>query len=152
VKPTVGVHANGGESTDAGFEMTFHVSARVRLDESYFFSRLSAAGRSVLDDHIARSKVNLQFTRAASLRLILDYNGALAHAQWIDQDSTMRFSTDVLFTYLLHPGTALYLGYNETRENWASFEQGSGPLMRGGPPSQLSGYQIFVKFSYLFRM
>jgi hypothetical protein len=59
----------GGESADAGFEMTFPVSARVRLDESYFFSRLSAAGRSVLDDHIARSRVDLQFARAASRRI-----------------------------------------------------------------------------------
>jgi hypothetical protein len=107
-------------------------------------------GKSVLDDHIVRSKLNLQFTRAASLRFILDYDGTLSHPDWINLDGTKRLAGDILFTYL--PGTALYIGYNDRREDWLLGESGADPLMRGGAPSFSSGRQLFVKFSYLFHL
>ena len=150
--PSEGKAPFGGAGTDAGFEMTFHISPRIRLDESYFYSRLASGGKSVLDDHVARSKINVQFTRSMSVRFILDYNGTLSHPESIGLDRTKRVTGDFLFTYLIHPGTALYAGYNDRRENWLSPASGSGSLSQGGGPWFTSGRQVFVKFSYFFHL
>ena len=123
----------GPAATDARFEVTFHISPRVRLDETYFYSRLSAGGRAVLNDHIARSKLNVQFTRAVSLRMILDYKATLANAQLINMDRSKRLTGDILLTYLIHPGTALYVGYNDRRENWL-WPDGPAVLLCVGAP------------------
>jgi hypothetical protein len=60
-----------------------------------------------------------QFTKELSLRLILDYNATIANTSLVDLQTnlgsfdggpiapTKQFTTDVLFTYLLHPGTAV---------------------------------------------
>src|SRR5207245_10573942 len=74
----------------------------------------------------SRTKVNEQFSEELSVRLISDYNGTIANTQLFDLQMslggsddvngpfapTKQFTTDVLLTYLLHPGTAVYLGYN----------------------------------------
>ncbi|HEY2393782.1 MAG TPA: hypothetical protein VGK22_21595, partial [Candidatus Angelobacter sp.] len=68
---------------------------------------------------------------------------------------------DVLFTYLLHPGTAVYVGYNSNLENvdpaLCLHQPGSmqcdpngGGLLRSNRFSN-DGRQLFVKISYLFR-
>lgn len=150
--PAADNEPSGVAATDARFEATFHFSPRVRLDETYFYSRLSAGGRAVLDDHIARSKLNVQFTRAVSLRVILDYNATLANTQMVDLDRSKRLTGDILLTYLIHPGTALYVGYNDRRENWLWPDGPAGPALRGGPPAFPSGRQVFVKFSYVFHL
>ncbi|MBI4908965.1 MAG: carbohydrate binding family 9 domain-containing protein [Acidobacteria bacterium] len=142
----------GASNTDARFEMTFHATSRIRLDETYLYSRLSDSSRTVLDDHIARSKVSLQFTRAASLRVIADYNATLSNPQWMRLERSKRLSMDILFTYLIHPGTALYVGYNDKRENWLWAEEMMGFPSRHGGPSFSSGRQLFIKFNYLFHL
>jgi len=61
-----------------------------------------------------------------------------------------RWSVDVLLTYLLNPGTALYVGYRDGYENLAI--QGNPPgLYRTDEPTLSTGRQLFVKLSYLFR-
>src|SRR6184192_4870922 len=73
----------------------------------------------VFTDRIVREKLNYQFSRALSLRAIVDYAA-------VDRDSTLsrvtpeqRWTMDVLFTYLVNPGTALYVGYRDGYENLA---------------------------------
>jgi hypothetical protein len=69
---------------------------------------------------------------------------------------------DVLFTYLLHPGTAVYVGYNSNLENvdpsLCVHLPGSEQCDPNGPgllrsPYRLTndGRQLFIKISYLFR-
>ena len=148
--PARGLAPSGAASTEARVETTFHVSPRIRLDETYYYSRLSAGGRAVLDDHIARSKANFQFTREASLRVILDYHGTLSDTSLINLERSKRLTADVLFTYFIHPGTALYIGYNDRRENWLWPGEAGTPPVRGGPPLFSAGRQVFIKLSYLF--
>ena len=69
---------------------------------------------------------------------------------------------DILFTYLLHPGTAIYVGYNTNLQNLdpalcsrlASSTQcdpnGNG-LLRSPNRMINDGRLFFVKISYLFR-
>ena len=60
-----------------------------------------------------------------------------------------EFNADFLITYLVHPGTALYVGYNSDLQNL-----NVQPGVRVFP--RANGYlndsrQFFVKASYLFR-
>jgi len=64
-------------------------------------------------------------------------------------------TADFLVTYLLNPGTALYVGYTDGRENLALDPPTSAmtppTLRRIGSPDTSTGRQFFVKLSYLFR-
>lgn len=53
----------------------------------------------------------------------------------------------------MHPGTALYLGYNSNLQNLdpSLFVLPSGDLLRTPNFFLNDGRQFFVKFSYLFR-
>jgi len=54
---------------------------------------------------------------------------------------------------MLHPGTALYIGYTDNYEN-LRFNPSVSPLERerAGFPDTSVGRQIFAKFSYLLRI
>ncbi|MBI3667750.1 MAG: hypothetical protein HY236_16225 [Acidobacteria bacterium] len=54
--------------------------------------------------------MNYQFTRALSLRAIVDYNGLLPNPSLVRYERAKGLTGDVLLTYLLNPGTALYIG------------------------------------------
>ena len=76
--------------------------------------------------------------------------------------TTKNMNFDVLFTYLLHPGTAVYVGYNSNLENvdpgLCVHQPGSeqcdpnGPGLLRTPNGYINdGRLFFVKVSYLFR-
>ena len=58
------------------------------------------------------------------------------------------FTSNVLLTYLLSPGTAVYAGYTDQRQNLALLQ--SMALAPIGDPSTLTDRQIFLKISYAF--
>lgn len=94
--------------------------------------------------------MNYQFTRALSLRGIFDYNAVLPNTSVVALDRNKHVTADWLMTYLVHPGTALYVGYTDGYENLRR-DALSGALSPAGAPTVSSGRQIFVKSSYLFR-
>jgi hypothetical protein len=130
-------------------------------DSTYQFvqSQFPGAGRSIFNDHILRSKWNWQFTPQLSLRLILQYNSLLAGTPGIGSPYTYlptqkEFNADFLITYLIHPGTAIYVGYNSDLQNLNVVPQ--TPTMPGYVTNTAKGYlndsrQFFVKVSYMFR-
>jgi hypothetical protein len=93
------------------------------------------------------------------MRLILQYNGLLAGTPGIGSPYTYlptqkEFNADFLITYLVHPGTAIYVGYNSDLRN-LNVVPGT-PGSPGFVSSIAKGYmndsrQFFVKASYLFR-
>ena len=122
------------------------------MDESYIYSRLSSArAGAIFNNHILRSKVNHQFNRELSLRAIFDYNGVLPNASLVSLDRSKRLGADLLLTYLLHPGTALYAGYSNIHENVAFDPLLSPVTVRTGFPGTTTGRQVFLKLSYLLR-
>lgn len=144
---------------DAGF--TVRPSPRLRFDQSYLFTRLGTREAStpvgftpeaaIFNNHILRSKLNYQFTRELSLRAIVDYNSVLANPQLIRLEYSKQVTADLLLTYLVNPGTAVYVGYTDRYEN---LDVAIGPppsLVRTGAPNISGGRQFFVKLSYLFR-
>ena len=53
------------------------------------------------------------------MRFIFDYESVLPNPSLVDLDKTKRPVFDVLLTYLLNPGTAVYAGYTQRWENLA---------------------------------
>ena len=116
--------------------------------------------RAVFNSHILRSKWNYQFTRELSLRFIAQYNSLLPNPLNTSLGIARNFNADALVTYLIHPGTAIYLGYNSNLQNLAPGLCGRLPgttqcdangLLRTNGRLINDGRLLFVKISYLFR-
>jgi hypothetical protein len=81
----------------------------------------------------------------------VDYYFLAPNSALFASDRYKQLTGDFLLTYLLHPGTAVYLGYNNRYENLTLDPDTPAELRRYGSPSYMTGRQIFVKLSYLFR-
>lgn len=132
------------------------------MENTYLLTRLQDVhtGANIFNDHIIRSKWNYQFTRALSLRVIGQYNGLLSsYNATLPQlalsslSPAKNFNADVLLTYLVHPGTAIYVGYNSNLQNLANPVRPDllGNLTRTREHFINDGRQIFVKLTYLFQ-
>ncbi len=159
--PAAGLQPFLADDTSASLLLVFRPAPRLRIDQTYVLSRLVTRkgstpagfdeGTGVFNNHLVRTKVNYQFTRELSLRLILDYNAVLPNEELVALGRSKRFVADVLLTYLLHPGTALHLGYTDIYDNLA-LEPGTPPALRiTDSPTTSTGRQFFIKMSYLFR-
>ena len=126
----------------------------LRNENTYILFRLHDLAGKIggMDNHIIRSKWNYQFTRALSFRFIGQYNSLLANPAFTSLRTAKDFNADFLVTYLVHPGTAIYVGYNSNLENLLSplAADANGVLFRG-PKYINDGRNFFVKASYLFR-
>ncbi len=124
------------------------------VENSWTLLRMrSPQGPAIANDHILRSKWNYQFTREFSVRLIGQYNATLTNSALSALTPAKRFAGDFLFTYLPHPGTAVYVGYSSGMQN---YERGlhldsDGEIIRTRRAFINDGRQVFVKLSYLFR-
>jgi len=161
-------------SDSATASLAFRPVKPLKIENIYLFSRLRATegtyvqalsqtpgiGKGIFNNYIVRSKWNWQFTPQLSLRLILQYNSVLANTPgntvypYTYLPTQKEFNADFLLTYLVHPGTAIYVGYNSDLQNL------DHSLMYD--PAGLAGLytakgylndsrQFFVKVSYQFR-
>ncbi len=139
---------------EAEASLTLKPLQSLRIDNTYLFDRLRSKenGAAIFNNHIVRSKWNWQFTRELSLRVILQYTSTLSNSSFTSLPTTRNFNTDFLITYLLHPGTAVYVGYNSNLQNLAPnlATDANGSLLRTNSFINDSR-QFFVKVSYLFR-
>jgi hypothetical protein len=152
-----GLSAFRGYGTDLNLQFTFRPTSRLKLDEIYYLTRFEARGPVVVQpttvfvNHLARSRLNYQFNRELSFRIIVDYNGVLPNQSLINLDRQKRVTGDVLLTYLIHPGTAFYVGYTDRLENLAIVPGSPPSVNRIGFPSTTTGRQFFAKLSYMVR-
>jgi hypothetical protein len=147
-----------GNGQNGTLGITLRPTARLRLDETYIHSHLetrpdwqSQPAAAIYTNHIVRSKANYQLTRELSFRAIVDYNAVLPNESLVSLARTRRIGYDLLMTYLLHPGTALYVGFTDQYQNLA-LDPSRPPYLRlTRSPGMNTGRQFFVKASYLFR-
>jgi hypothetical protein len=137
-------------------EMTLHPVNRLQIDNSYLWFRLGGTNgerRAAFNNHILRSKLNYQFTRELSARLILQYNSIIANPLWTALAPAKNVNADFLITYLVHPGTAIYVGYNSNMENFDRLLAlgPDGSLLRTRSSFINDNREFFVKVSYLLR-
>ena len=149
--PAAGLRPSIANSTGAQAGFTLRPNAHWKLDETYLYSELATPSDGIFNNHIIRSKANYQFNKAASLRAILDYNAVLPNAALVNLDREKHVGADVLLTYMLNPGTALYVGYTDLFDNLRLDPMVSPVLKRTAFPDLNTGRQVFVKLSYLFR-
>ncbi|HEY3103583.1 MAG TPA: DUF5916 domain-containing protein, partial [Pyrinomonadaceae bacterium] len=155
--PAVGLSPFEAESRGGNVSIILRPTARASFYQSYIYRRLATSnnslafagtGTSIFNNHLLRSKINYQFTRKLSLRFILDYDAVLPNTSLITLENTKRLTPDILLTYLVNPGTALYVGYTDRYENLLL---SPGSFARAGSPTRPTDRQFFVKMSYLFR-
>jgi hypothetical protein len=148
-------------ATEAELQLTLRPTPRFRFDQAYIYSRLTtgnnpglpggASGANVFENPILRWKLNYQFTRALSLRAIVDYEAVLPNPSLVDLEKEKRFAADVLLTYLVNPGTAVHVGYTDNYENLYLPPTSGAGLRRVNSPFHSTGRQFFFKVSYLWR-
>ncbi len=159
--PAAGLKPFLADSVNASTSLTVRPMSRLRLDETYLYSRLGADKKSlpspdvpamaIFNNHILRSKGNFQFNRDMSASAIVDYLSVLPNPVLVTADYAKQFDTTLLFTYLPHPGTAVYVGYATTLQNVAFDGQNGGAFRRTDFPGTTTDGQVFAKFSYLLR-
>ncbi len=106
---------------------------------------------SIFNKHIIRSKWNWQFNRELSLRAIFQYNTVLANSEGTALETLKNFNAAFLFTYLVNPWTALYVGYNGNLQNLELLQTLTGSEIVRTRAFRHDARQFFVKFSYLLR-
>jgi hypothetical protein len=135
---------------------------QLTLDNTYLLDRNFAAhsGPFVYESQTMRTKVNYQFTRSLSARVIAELRSTLVNPEETALQRTKQISTQALLTWLPHPGTAVYLGYTNDLQNidralcYQLPGGGCDPNNTGLPRAESllnDGKQIFLKASYLFR-
>lgn len=132
---------------DAYVGVTVRPIQRLRFDETYYYSRL---GERTFTNHISRTRVSFQFTRALSVRAIADYTAYVPDPAAVSGSLSKRLTSDLLFTYLVSPFTALYVGYTERHQNLV-LESGVRPILSvTSDVTSLTARQGFVKLSVRF--
>jgi hypothetical protein len=109
------------------------------LEWSYDQLRRNDTGELALKSHIFSLRTRYQFTNFIFFRSILDYNtlnGSVRGQQ--------------LFGWAPRPGTALYVGYNNTA-NYRAFYPDINGIDRFETGLRQINQTFFIKFSYLFR-
>ena len=125
-----------------GKEVSFSASAyikpldRLRIEPTFSYDKSDdkETGETLFEGFVARTRVNLQFTRELFLRLVVQYN-----------DFAETWEVDPLLTYRLNPFSLFYVGsthdygrrysYEDHRDRWS-----------------LAQRQYFLKIQYLFQI
>jgi hypothetical protein len=159
--PAAGLEPFSAKLFNADLGFTLRPVSQFAFSQLYIYDRLGTREKylpqgetrsaSIYNNHIFRSKVNYQYNRALSFRLILDYNAILPNERLVALERDKSFSADFLMTYLVNPGTALYAGYTDVYRNLALDPNDPSGLRRIASPSASTGRQFFVKMSYLLR-
>jgi hypothetical protein len=144
-----------GNQKDARVDFTLRPHSRLRLRPLWLYSRLDTrdgSGRTIFENHIFRTHVNYQFSRRLALRFILNYTANDPSRSLAAIENTRRLDSDILLSYQLHPGTAVFIGYGDQRESLVRSPGMGPPLYPTGYPGTVIGRQFFLKLSYLLRM
>jgi hypothetical protein len=150
--PPVGQLPVLANANAAEFELTLRPNRHLRNDNTYILSRLTTMenGENIFNNHIFRSKWNWQFNREFALRIILQYDTILSNSTQTRLETEKNFNVDFLFTYLMNPWSALYVGYNSNFSNIDLMPFGTGNRIVRVDDFLHDSRQFFVKFSYLF--
>ncbi len=142
--------------------ITVYPTRALTIDNTYLLDRNHEAhgGQDVYESQTFRTKINYQFTTAFSARVIVEYDSTLVNPLETSLLRTKTIGTEALLTWLPHPGTAIYIGFNNDIQN---LDRSLCNRLPGGScdPNNLvvprsskylnDGRQIYFKASYLLR-
>lgn len=153
ITPLVGQDPELAGRSSGEITLSLHPSTSLRIDNTYILFRLynPSDGSSIFNNHIVRTKWNWQWNRELSFRAILQYDAILANPARTSLSTTKNVNLDFLLTYMLHPGTALHLGYNTNLQNIALVPFGNRTEILRTNEFLNDSRGLFLKLSYLFR-
>ena len=159
--PAEGLSPFLANSNNLSVDMVLHPTTHLRMEQIYYYTRLATRddetgagippGRVIFTNHLIRSKINYQFTPAISFRAIFDYYATLPNNALVTSTYSKQPDTTLLFTYLPHPGTAVYVGYSDTFQNVDYSAGRVPPYTITNLPGTSTDRQLFMKASYLLR-
>ena len=150
--PPVGVEPELADRQLLSTELRWRPIDRVRVDATYLSTSLDDPNGlgPIFDDTIFRTRLNLQFTKEMSLRLIVQHEKTEPTAlSRLENEENLNL--DVLFRYVLNPYSALYVGFNNNESNLQLVDTPQGPQLVRTEELARDGQQLFVKFSYLLQ-
>lgn len=133
-----------GRGSNLGVWATIKPMQQLIIEPNFTFAELRHPDTNAdfFNGYIARVRTSYQFTREASLRLVLQYN-----------DFSRELSIEPLFTYRINPFSLFYIGATSSLQDFPANGSFSDP--NGDPlPVHLteSNRQYFLKFQYLFQL
>jgi hypothetical protein len=150
--PPVGAEPELADRTLIEAELRWRPMDRLRVDSTFLSTSLDDhMGRGpIFDNRIFRTRLNYQFTKEMSLRVILQHEDTKPTAlSRLTRDESLNL--DVLFRYVLNPWSALYVGFNNNESNLQLVDTPQGPELVRTEDLARDGQQLFVKFSYLLQ-
>lgn len=139
VRPTAPALDPGpGRQFDLNLGFNYKPTDPLRVSLDYTKARLTRndTGRTAFDTNIFTLRSTYQFTRFAFVRTRVDYDTLQSRA-----------AGQLLFGWNPNPGTALYVGYNDSI-NYNGFNPFTGQLE---PRFERNSRTFFIRASYLFR-
>ncbi len=152
--PAVARQPELSDRLGATVSLRFRPVTPLRIRNTYLLSKLTERNGTagIFTNHIVRSNWNWQFTREFSFRFITQYDALLTNPAGTSLETRKNLNFDFLFTYLLNPGTALFVGYNSNQQNIELIPgENRVEIVRNRNSLMNDGRQFFVKFSYLLR-
>jgi hypothetical protein len=145
--PVNGFAPTPGSTRNARATVTVKPMDKLQITNSYLLASLrTPQGANIFNSHTIRSKWNYQYNRELSFRVIAQYSSVLSNPAFTSIAPAKGLNGDFLVTYLVHPGTAFYLGYNSNLQN-------PDPTFTGTniAPNRFvnDGRVAFIKVSYL---
>jgi hypothetical protein len=122
-------------ATDTKASVSLRPTPAFTIDTTYLWTRLSGRARplAIFSNHLLRTRWNYQVSRRLSARLIVGVERLAADPTQSSLRREQRLNIDVLVTYFVQPGTAIYVGLNRDRHPLAS---------------TVDTQQVFIKMSY----
>lgn len=157
--PALGVAPFRGDSRQLVASADFKITPQFQVNQQFIWTDLRTqdaingndAGSRAYRSTQSRTKVRYQFSKFLDARVIFDYAALDPNTTLFAAPRTKRLTTDFLVSYVLSPGTALYVGYTEQEQNLRLV--GSPPVIQPTNGLDLkTGKQIFMKLTYLFNL
>lgn len=150
--PPAGIEPELADRALIEAELRWRPMDRLRVDTTYLATSLDdrASGARIFDDSILRTRVNYQFTKEMSLRVILQHENTKPTAL-SRLERRENINLDLLFRYVLNPWSALYVGFNNNESNVQLVDTPQGTQLVRTEDLARDGQQLFVKFSYLLQ-
>ncbi len=151
--PAPGAPPTSADYLESEIDFNLRPFTRLKIDNTSQLTELETpSGARIFRQNLLRSRWNYQFTRRASLRLILQYISTDAEASLTSIGSRETWNGDLLFTYRINPWRALFVGTNSNYQDLAFEERDGGrALVRTGSSLINDARQVFVKYSHLIR-
>ncbi|MQA36881.1 hypothetical protein GEV02_01855 [Rugamonas sp. FT29W] len=157
--PAAGTQAALGDARSVSANIKFTPHPQFRVEQTLFWNDLRTkggmagvgAGTGVYRELLSRTKFNYQYSRFLSAHLILDYTNLRTNSQLTALSGGKQLTADLLFSYLLSPGTSLFAGYTDRQENLQLV--GNPALLERTRGLELhTGRKAFIKLNYLFQL